>query len=282
VLEDTGYLPRVAFLLDNVMHKVGLHGKAIIPLIMGYGCNVPACYACRIMETQRERLISAFAVTFIPCAARLVVVYGLVGSFVGIEWAYALLLVNLVIVMGMARLAFKVCPGESMGLIMEVPPLRLPTVRVVLAQTWNSAKSIIRVVFPVYIFGGGILAVLYSFNVLQPVEGFLTPLTVGWLGLPAYAGTALLFGVVRKEMVIIIPAIVFGTTNFASMFTPVQMMTFAFVAMYYVPCAATFIMLKKEFGWKTACYITLFEVAFAMLLGGLFYRALDAVFNGFV
>ncbi|MEM2910521.1 MAG: ferrous iron transport protein B [Nitrososphaerota archaeon] len=278
ILEDTGYLPRVAFLLDNVMHKVGLHGKAIIPLIMGYACNVPACYACRIMDTQRERLISAFAVTFIPCAARIIVVYGLVGAFVGIEWAYALLLINLAIIMGMARLAFKVCPGESMGLIIEVPPLRLPTMRVVLTQTWNSIKSIMYVVFPIYIIGGGILAALYSFNVLQPVEELLTPLTVEWLGLPTYAGIPLLFGVVRKEMVIIMPAILFGTTDFVSMFTPLQMLTLAFVAMYYIPCAATFAMLKKEFGWKTACYITAFEVAFAILLGGLFYRSLDALF----
>ncbi|MEM4546278.1 MAG: ferrous iron transport protein B [Nitrososphaerota archaeon] len=277
VLEDVGYLPRVAFLLDNVMHKVGLHGKAIIPLIMGYGCSVPACYACRIMETPRERLISAFAVTFIPCTARLVVIYGLVGTFVGIEWAYLLLLVNLVIVIGMAKLAFKVCPGESMGLIMEVPPLRLPALKTVLTQTWNNIKSIMYVVFPIYILGGGILAMLYSLNVLQPVEGLMAPLTVEWLGLPAYTGIPLLFGVVRKEMIIIMPAILFGTTNFELLFTPIQMITLAFVAMYYVPCVSTFMILKKEFGWKTACYIAISQLAFAMFIGGLFYRALHAL-----
>ncbi|MCS7135726.1 MAG: ferrous iron transport protein B [Nitrososphaerota archaeon] len=277
VLEDTGYLPRVASLLDNVMHKVGLHGKAIIPLIMGYGCNVPACYACRIMETPRERLISAFAVTFIPCTARLVVIYGLVGAFVGIEWAYLLLLVNLVIVMGMAKVAFKICPGESMGLIMEIPPLRLPTLKTVLTQTWNNIKSIIYVVFPIYILGGGILATLYSFNVLQPVEDLLTPLTVGWLGLPVYASIPLFFGVIRKEMIVIMPAILFGTTNFASLFTPIQMITIAFIAMYYVPCVSTFMILKREFGWKTACYITISQLAFTMFIGGLIYRVLSVL-----
>ncbi len=277
VLEDTGYLPRIAFLLDNVMHKVGLHGKAIIPLIMGYGCNVPACFACRIMETQRERLISAFAVTFIPCTARLVVIYALVGVFVGIEWAYLLLLINFVVVMGMARLAFKVCPGESMGLIMEVPPLRLPALKTVLLQTWGNIKSIIYIVFPVYILGGGILATLYSFNFLQPVESLLTPLTVEWLGLPSYASIPLLFGVVRKEMVIIMPAIIFGTMNFTHLFTHIQMITLAFVSMYYVPCISTFMMLKREFGWKTAYYITISQIAFATFLGGLFYRALEVL-----
>lgn len=277
ILEDVGYLPRVAFLLDNVMHKVGLHGKAIIPLIMGYGCNVPACYACRIMETPRERLISAFAVTFIPCTARLVVIYGLVGTFVSIWWAYLLLLINLVVVIGMAKLAFKVCPGESMGLIMEIPPLRLPSLKTVLMQTWNNIKSIMYVVFPIYMLGGGILAMLYSFNVLQPVENFLAPLTVEWLGLPVYAGIPLLFGVVRKEMIIIMPAILFGTMNFKSLFTPIQMITLAFVAMYYVPCAATFMILKKEFGWKTAYYIVISQLAFAAFIGGLFYRTLNVL-----
>jgi ferrous iron transport protein B len=275
ILEDSGYLPRVAFLLDNVMHKIGLHGKAIIPLILGYGCNVPACYSCRIMETQRDRLIAAFVITFVPCTARIIVILGLVASFVSVEWAYALLLLDLVIILIMGRLAFRTLPGESMGLIMELHPLRMPSFGVVLAQTWARLKSIIYMVFPIYVVGGTILAVMHIFGYLRPIEAFLAPVTVNWLGLPSIVGVLLLFGVIRKELVIVMPAVLFGTTNLASVFTFEQMIVLAFVTMIYVPCVATFAMLKREFGWKTASLIAVFEIAFAVVLGGVFFRILQ-------
>jgi len=275
ILEDSGYLPRVAFLLDNLMHKIGLHGKAIIPIILGYGCNVPACYSCRIMETQRDRLIAAFVVTFVPCTARIIVILGLVAAFVNVQWAFALLLLDLIIVFLMGRLAFKTVPGESMGMIMELHSLRLPSKRVVLLQTWVRVKSIVFMVFPIYIIGGTILAALHIVGLLKPVETALTPVTVYWLGLPSIVGVLLLFGAVRKELVVVMPAILFGTTDLARVFTPAQMIVLAFVTMIYVPCVATFAMLKRDFGWKTASYITIFEIALAIFLSGIFMRALQ-------
>ncbi|MFQ6074087.1 MAG: ferrous iron transport protein B [Candidatus Bathyarchaeia archaeon] len=275
ILEDSGYLPRVAFLLDNVMHKIGLHGKAIIPLILGYGCNVPACYSCRIMETQRDRLIAAFVITFVPCTARIIVILGLVAQFVSIEWAFTLLLLDLIIILVMGRIAFKALPGESMGLIMELHPLRVPSLRVVLVQTWARLKSIIYMVFPIYIVGGTILAIVQISGYLQPIEALLAPVTVNWLGLPSVASVLLLFGVIRKELVIVMPAILFGTTDLAAVFTSKQMIVLAFVTMIYVPCVATFAMLKRDFGWKTASYITVFEIVLAISLGGIFFRILQ-------
>jgi len=277
ILEDSGYLPRVAFLLDNLMHKIGLHGKAIIPVILGYGCNVPACYSCRIMETHRDRLIAAFVVTFVPCTARIIVILGLVASFVNVQWAFALFLIDLVIIFVLGRIAFKALPGESMGMIMELPSLRLPSKRVVLTQTWARIKSIVYMVFPIYIVGGTVLAVVHMAGLLQPIEALLTPITVVWLGLPSVVGVLLLFGVVRKELVVVMPAILFGTTNLAAIFSPSQMVVLAFVTMIYVPCAATFAMLKREFGWRTTTYITVFEIVFALILGGIFSRTLQFI-----
>jgi len=274
ILEDSGYLPRVAFLLDNLMHKIGLHGKAIIPIILGYGCNVPACYSCRIMETQRDRLIAAFVVTFVPCTARIIVILGLVAAFVNIQWAFALFLIDLAIIFMMGRIAFKAIPGESMGMIMELPSLRKPSSRVVLTQTWARVKSIIYMVFPIYMVGGAVLAGMHFAGLLSPVENALVPVTVYWLGLPSVVGVLLLFGVVRKELVVVMPAILFGTTNLAAIFTPAQMIVLAFVTMIYVPCVATFTMLRREFGWKTAAYISIFELALGIFLGGIFFRSL--------
>jgi len=118
LLEDSGYLSRIAFLMDNAMHKIGLHGKAFIPLMLGYGCNVPACLGCRIMETERERLLAAFVTTLVPCAARTVIILGLVGAFMGIQWALMLYVIDLMVIFALGRLAFKTLPGEPTALIM--------------------------------------------------------------------------------------------------------------------------------------------------------------------
>jgi ferrous iron transport protein B len=203
------------------------------------------------------------------------VILGLVASFVSVEWAYTLLLLDLVIILVMGRIAFKALPGESMGLIMELHPLRVPSMRVVLAQTWARLKSIIYMVFPIYIVGGTVLAVMHIFGYLQPIEAVLAPVTVSWLGLPSIVSVLLLFGVIRKELVIVMPAILFGTTDLTKVFTLEQMIVLAFVTMIYVPCVATFAMLKREFGWKTATLITIFEIVFALLLGGVFFRILQ-------
>ncbi|TES83558.1 MAG: ferrous iron transport protein B [Hadesarchaea archaeon] len=276
LLEGSGYLPRAAFMTDNLMHRMGIHGKAFIPFILGYGCNVPACLGCRIMETERERTIAAFVVTLVPCAAVTVVVLGLVGAFVGIHWALALYLLNLVIIFILGRVAFKVLPGESMGLIMEMPPYRKPHVRSVLKETWMRVKDFVYIAFPLIIIGSVVLTGLKVGGLLEPIGNTLSPVTVGWLGLPAITGVLLVFGVLRKELTLVMLATLMATTNFATVLTPIQMIVFAIVVMYYIPCIATIAALVRELGWKKAAYITVFEIAFALLIGGIAFRLLTA------
>ena len=120
MIEDSGILTRVAFMMDSAMHKIGLHGKALIPLILGYGCNVPAIRACRIMETKRERLLATFAITFAPCSARTIVILGLVAVFLGPWWALSLYAVDIALIFILGKIALKVVPGQSTGLIMEM------------------------------------------------------------------------------------------------------------------------------------------------------------------
>jgi len=275
LFEDSGYLPRIAFLLDRIMHKMGLHGKAIIPLIMGYGCNVPACFSCRIMETQRDRLISAFVITLVPCTARTVVILALVGAFAGMKWALALYLIDLLLIFALGRIAFKVLPGEATGLIMEMPHYRMPSIKVAMTQTWYRIKSILFIVFPYYIVGGLTLAVLHVAGALEIIGEILSPATVNWLGLPEIAGVLLISGIIRKELVVVMPAILYGTTNLAEIFTPQQMIVLALVAMLYMPCAATIAALNKEFGYKKAAFIALFDTALAVFAGGIALRLLQ-------
>jgi len=275
-LEDSGYLSRIAFLMDKVMHKIGLHGKAFIPVILGYGCNVPACLGCRIMETERERLLAAFVTTLVPCAARTVVILGLVGQFVGIQWALALYIIDLLIIFSLGRLAFKTLPGEPTALIMEMHDYRVPHLGTVLKQTWFRLQEFIKIAFPLIIVGSLAIKLAETAGLLEPIATVLSPITVGWLGLPAITGITLIFGVLRKELTLVMLATLLGTTNFADVpgFGPIQMVVFTLVTMFYIPCIATIAALTREFGWKKTLFITIFEIVFAIGLGGVALRLL--------
>jgi len=277
ILEDSGYLARAAFLTDTLMHKMGLHGKAFIPLMLGYGCNVPACLGCRIMETERERFIAGFVVTLIPCAARTVVILGLVGSFLGLHWALALYAINLIIVFLLGRLAFKVLPGEPTALIMEMPDYRLPHLKTIIKQTWFRLEEFLKISFPLIIISGLIIKLAEISNLLEPISNFLSPITVNWLGLPEITGVTLIFGILRKELALVILATLLGTTNFQEALTPLQMFIFTLVVMLYVPCIATIAACIREFGWKKAAAISLLEITLALSVGGLAYRVLAAL-----
>ena len=273
-LEDSGYLSRIAFLMDNAMHKIGLHGKAFIPLMLGYGCNVPACLGCRIMETERERLLAAFVATLVPCAARTVIILGLVGAFMGIQWALMLYVIDLMVIFALGRLAFKTLPGEPTALIMEMHDYRMPHLKTVLKQTWFRLAEFIKIAFPLIIVGSLAIKLAEVLGLLEPIATVLSPVTVMWLGLPAITGITLIFGVLRKELSLILLAALLAPAGLQSL-TPVQMVVFTLVAMFYIPCVATIAALAREFGWKKTLFITIFEVIFAILIGGIAFRILS-------
>lgn len=274
LLEDTGYLARIAFLMDGLMHWIGLHGKAFIPLILGYGCSVPACMGCRVLEKSRDRFVAAVLSTLVPCAARTVIILGLVGAYMGVGWALALYAFNLLVIFALGKFALVVLPGETTGLIMEMPPYKMPSLAAILRKTWLRLKGFVYVAFPLIILGSFLIKLLDILGFLAPVSSLLSPITVGWLGLPAIAGITLIFGILRKELALLMLAALLGTQNFGSALTPNQMLVFTLVSMFYVPCLATIGALAGEFGWKRAFYVTLFEIAFALSLGGLAYRLL--------
>src|SRR3990170_3396876 len=277
MIEDSGILTRVAFMMDSAMHKIGLHGKALIPLILGYGCNVPAIRACRIMETKRERLLASFAITFAPCVARTIVILGLVAAFMGPGWALALYALDIAIIFALGRVALKVVPGQSTGLIMEMHSFKVPSFSVVGKQTWGRTKSLIYMVFPIYIIGSALVQVLYAVGILGPLSNVISPLTVGWLGLPVIAGILLILGVVRKEFILLGAVAIFGSTNLALFLTPVQLITLALIGMMYIPCLSTIAVLAKDFGCKAAATISIANFVSAIIVGGIVVRLLSLV-----
>ena len=270
LLEDSGYLPRAAFLMDNLMHKIGLHGKAFIPLILGYGCSVPACIGCRIMETERERLLAAFVTTLVPCAARTVVILGLVGRFVGLHAALALYIFDLILIFVLGRIAFKVLPGEPVGLIMEMPPYKKPSLKSVLTKTWSRTKDFVYIAFPIIVAGSLTITLLNITGFINNITAGIQPLISGWLGLPMETGFPLIFGVLRKELALILLSQLIPLESLSAL----QMIVFTIVIMVYIPCIATIAALTREFGWKKALAITFTDIAMALLLGGIIYRVL--------
>jgi ferrous iron transport protein B len=274
VLEDSGYLARIAFLMDSAMHRIGLHGKAFIPVMLGFGCNVPACLGCRIMETERERLICAFVASLIPCAARSVVIMGLVATYVGFEWAAALYLIDFALIFVLGRIAFKAVPGEPMGLIMEMPTYRKPSVKVTASRTWFRMRDFVHEAFPIMVAGNLVIQLADMVGWLNYVQELLRPVTELWLGLPVATGVVLIFGILRKELTLILLASLMETSNFALILSPIQMFVFSFVVMVYVPCIATIAVLVKEFGYRRAAVISLSEIGLAVVLGGILFRIL--------
>jgi ferrous iron transport protein B len=275
LIEDSGFLTRFSLMLDRGMHKMGLHGKAIIPLVLGFGCTVPACLSCRIIESPKQKFLAAFLVTLVPCSARTIVILGIVALFVNIWWALALYLLDFVLIIILGRIAFRVLPGESVGMIMEMPDYHVPSGPVVLGQTWQRTQSLIWIVLPAYIVGSIAITAAYALGFLEPINALLSPVTVLLLGLPLMTGVVFVFGIIRKEMTLLALAAIFGTTVFSTIMTPVQLIVFALVTMLYVPCISTILALAQEFGWKRALAITVLETALAIALGAVAFRFLS-------
>jgi ferrous iron transport protein B len=273
LLEDSGYLPRAAFLMDNLMHKIGLHGKAFIPLILGYGCSVPACIGCRIMETERERFLAAFVVVLIPCAARTVVILGLVGRYVGLQAALALYAFDLILVFALGRIAFKVLPGEPVGLIMEMPSYKKPSFRNIALKTWSRTRDFVFMAFPIIIAGSIAIEALSLSGLMDYVVEAASPLMSGWLGLPPVTSIPLIFGILRKELTLILLSELVPLRTLSN----IQMIVFALVIMIYIPCLATIAACIREFGWRKALAITITDIALALFLGGIAYRLLSLI-----
>jgi ferrous iron transport protein B len=276
ILQDSGYLPRAAFMMDKAMHVLGVHGKTVITMILGFGCNVPACAGCRIMETEREKKISIALTSLIPCAAVLAVVQGLVGHYLGLGWVIVLFFINFLVILIVGRILNKTLPGTCTELIMEMHEYRKPNYKVILKQTWLRSREFIYKALPIIVIFGVSLEIVLIFNLFEPINFILSPITVFWLGLPSITGVFLIYGIIRKELTLVL-LIVFAESiglTLGTLLSPVQMIIFSLVTMLYIPCFATIIVIAKQTSWKYALQITLLEISLALLIGGVVYYSL--------
>lgn len=276
-LEDTGYLPRMAYLLDNWMHRMGLHGKAIVPMLLGFGCSVPAIIATRILPSTRERLITAILICLIPCSARTAIILGATGYYVGWQWAMLVYAITLVLMFSIGWILAKRLPGETAGLIIEMPKYRMPKLIPVMQKTWLRVKDFLLAATPLVIIGSAILGGLQALDLLKAVNEPLSPIINGWLLLPDVAGITLFYGVLRKELALEMLVALAGGYELTSFMSPLQIFIFSLVASIYVPCIATMAVLKNEFGWKNCLLISVGTILAAVLIGGVVARIILAL-----
>jgi ferrous iron transport protein B len=262
-LEDIGYLPRLAFLMDSLMQRMGLHGKAIVPFILGYGCNVPAVMATRTLEDRRDRFLAAALSVMVPCAARIAVIFGLVAFYLGSKIALLIYIFNIIVIALTGRILSWRILKESPGLILEIPPYRMPTLRTLLNKTWFRAKEFVIEAWPMLIMGSIFLELAIRYNFAGILNLITRPFT--WLlGLPSAVGVPLIFGVLRKELSMIMLRQALNVTDISQALSPEQMITFTIFVVFYVPCLATLAALRKELNSRDMLIIAALTVVIAM------------------
>jgi len=267
ILEDLGYLARVGYLMDAAMHRLGLHGTATLPVLLGYGCSVPAVMATRLLASRRDRFVAAFLGVLVPCSARMTVIFALVGFYLGANYALGIYALNLFVVALAGHLLSKIWPEISPGMLMEVPAYRVPAPRVVLLKTWWRLREFVVVAFPLLVVGSAVLSLVDFYGWQAAINTALSPLTA-LLGLPKSVGLTLIFGVLRKELSMLMLMQALGTTHVLTVMTTAQIIIFTLFVTFYIPCLATLASMVKEIGWKltTAAATTLLVLALVISL----------------
>lgn len=261
ILEDVGYLPRLAVLLDNIMHRLGMHGYAIIPTFLGLGCNVPGILATRILESKRERFIAATLISIgVPCAALQAMIFGLVGEW---GWQYVVLVYGSLLcawlVLGLIlNLTVK---GFSPELLMEIPPYRLPPWRLVWQKLWMRTMNFLREALPIVLLGVLVINVLYFLGVFNAIAAFTAPVVNRMLGLPPEAVGALVVGFLRKDMAMGM----LGALGLSAK----QLVVGSVVLAMFFPCIASFVVLTRELGAKSMLAATGIMIAASLAMGSL-------------
>jgi len=261
ILEDSGYLPRLAALTDRLLNGIGLNGRAVIPIILGFGCVSMATITTRLLGSEREKTIATSILNFtIPCSAQLGVIM-LLLSHVGAKYVaiYVLVIGSCLVIIG--TILHRFLPGESSPLLIDLPPMRLPRLENIVRKTLNRSKFFMKEAYPWFIVGSGLVAIMQVTSMLSVWQSLLAPFTVGWLQLPREAANAFVMGMVRRD---------FGAAGLTSMqLTPAQTLVALVTITLFVPCIASTVVLVKERGLREGLTIWFGAWVVAFLVGGI-------------
>jgi ferrous iron transport protein B len=269
-LEDSGYLPRLAVMVNRGFRRIGLSGKAVLPMVLGLGCDTMATLTTRILETPKERLMVILLLALgVPCSAQLAVVLGLLSPL-----PFAALLIWAAVVLGtivvVGRLASRLLPGRGGDFVLELPPLRLPRPGNVAVKTLARVEWYLKEAVPLFVLGTLLLFGADAVGLLALARAAGEPVVAGLLGLPAEAAEAFIVGFLRRD---------FGAAGLYKLsaegrLDPVQTLVSVVVITLFMPCVANFLMIVKERGWRTALAVAGFIVPLAVAVGALLHQVL--------
>ncbi len=260
LLEDSGYLPRLATLSDNLFHRLGMHGHAVVPLFLGLGCNVPGALSTRTLETRKQRFISATLLGLaVPCTAKSAMIFGVLGPY-SLSYVALVFLTLTAVYVAVGLILNRIVKGVSPEIFLEIPPYRRPSPSMVLKKTWMRVRWFLSEAIPFLFLGVLLVNLLYALGVIERLGNIFAPFMEGWLGLPKEAVAVLLVGFLRKDLAVgmLLPL---GLE-------PRQLVIATTVLSLYFPCVATFAVLVKELGMMDTFKATAIMVAVALLVGG--------------
>ncbi len=272
-LEDVGYLPRLAVMADRGCRLLGLNGKAVLPLVLGLGCDTMATMTARILDTKRDRILVTLLLALgIPCSAQLGVILAMLAGqpplALGI-WLGVMLVVTIIV----GQTAARLLPGEASPFLYEIPPLRRPKLSNLFVKTLGRVEWYVKEAVPLFLLGTLMLFLLDASGALAVLEHLCAPIIVSWLGLPAKATGAFIIGFLRRD---------FGAAGLFAMqragaLSGVQTVVSLVTITLFVPCIAQYFVMIKERGWRMAHLIALVVFSTALLTGGVLFRVLTAL-----
>jgi ferrous iron transport protein B len=274
-LEEAGVMARIAFAVDRTFHRIGLHGGVAVPFLLGLGCNVPAISAIGKTTTGRERVMASVLVTFVPCSARSAIILALAGKYLGGLGVTLIFLLTMVVIAVLGQVMRHRYPRGGPGQVQAIPSYALPRWLPILLETWERTRDILTIVTPLLIGGSVVLALLSHVGADRYINALLAPITGWWLGLPLVLGVPILFGVLRKELSLLMIYQALGSFDVGLYLDQVQIMTFLLFLTFYVPCISTFAVMLKTIGRREALFSVSLSVVVALLVSGLARFALE-------
>jgi ferrous iron transport protein B len=270
VLEDSGYMPRLAVMVNRLFRVMGLSGKAVLPMLLGLGCDTMATLTTRILDSRKERILVTLLLALgVPCSAQLGVILGMLGGLSGpavLLWVGVVLVTTLCV----GYIASKLVPGEESAFILELPPIRLPQLKNILIKTLARIEWYLKEAVPLFVLATLFLFLLDRMAVLGAIQRAAEPLVQGWLGLPARTTGAFLIGFLRRD---------YGAAGLYSLareggLDPRQVLVSLVTITLFVPCIANLLIIVKERGWTTALWILAVVSSVAFGVGGVLNQTL--------
>lgn len=277
-LEESGVMQRIAFVVDRWFHHLGLHGGVAVPFLLGLGCNVPALSAAAGVTSGRERVIASILITFVPCSARSAVILALAGKYLGGLGVLAIFMVTLIVIAIMGQLFrrhYRQAYGP--GQVQEIPAYAMPQFSRIIKTTWQRTSDILTIVTPLLVGGSVVLALLGHVGADNVINTLFTPVTNWWLGLPVVLGVPILFGILRKELSLLMIYQALGSFDIGNYLNWIQLSVFLIFLTFYFPCVSTFAVMLKTIGYKSALLAVSISICVALIISGIIRLLLESV-----